>query len=179
MSSLLATRCSHLICPSSFSQHLPSDSSGHRRPASVSPWGSSLGVLPIRCIFPNGSIFLTPSQRLLLVQKETIPSLLGAGYRPLQLPDFISNLSAPLSSRSSRRSPSVHSPSFPLPHTLPQVWPTASSFPNYRSMIILQLGFRTWSNPRSSAKVLEEGTQASSSLQAEGLFVCFNSELVF
>lgn len=178
MSPLRATRRSHLICPSSCSRHLPSDSSGHRRPASVFPWGSSLGVLRIRCIFPNGSIFLTPSQGMLLVQKETIPSLLGA-YRPLQLPNLISHISAPLSSWSSRRGPSVHGPSFPLPHTLPRVQPSASSFPNHRSMIILQLGFRTWSNPRSSAKALEEGMRASSSLQAEGLFVCFNFELVF
>lgn len=87
MSSLLATRCSHLIFSSSFSRHLPSDSPGHRRPASV----SSLGVLPRRGVLPNGSIFLTPSQGLLLVQKETIPSLLGS-YRPLQLPDLTSHL---------------------------------------------------------------------------------------
>ena len=91
MSSLLATRCSRLICSSSFSQHLPSDSPGHRRPASVSSWGSSLGVLPRRGVFPSGSIFLTPSPGLLLVQKETIPSLLGS-YRPLQLPDLTSHL---------------------------------------------------------------------------------------
>ena len=115
MSSLLATRCSRLICSSSFSQHLPSDSPGHRRPASVSSWGSSLGVLPRRGVFPNGSIFLTPSQGLLLAQRETTPSLLGS-YRPWQLPDLTSHLCSSELPEQQTRPLCARPIFFPAPH---------------------------------------------------------------